>query len=48
MDDEKGFKENLVVKLSFVFAGLILIWLTFVGERLFVTSETQYLISASI
>ena len=48
MDEEKGFKESLVVKLSLVLAGLILIWLTLVGERLGVGSETRYFIYESI
>ncbi len=48
MEEEKGFKDNLVVKLSLVLAGLILILLTFVGERVGVGSETRYLIYASI
>lgn len=48
MEDENGFRESLVVRLSFVFAGLILILLDLVGEALPLTSDKRYLISASI
>lgn len=38
-EDEMGFNDNLLVKLSLVLIGLILIWLTLEGKRLVEGSE---------
>lgn len=41
IDDEKGFKDFLVVWLSLVFTGLILICLALEGNRLLLPYETR-------
>lgn len=41
MDEEKGFKEGLVVWESLVLAGLILIWFSLEGKGLLVGSEER-------
>ena len=48
MEDEKGFKDLRVVWESLVLTGLIRIWLTRVGNRLFCPSLNRQWLSTSI